>query len=68
MSQFNDPSRRESSAAVQLDGGDARYDDPDLPPVLSQRRPAARARTAPETPTRDEVHDTIPAPAWFVEE
>jgi hypothetical protein len=68
MSQFNEPSRREASAAVQLDPDDARYDDPDLPPVLSQRRPATSAGTTPENPTRDEVHDTIPAPAWFVEE
>lgn len=42
-------------------------EDPDLPPVLSQRRPARRERAA-EQPEEDRVHDTIPAPMWFVEE
>lgn len=50
--------------AEAIESSDARYDDPDLPPVLSQRRP----RTGTTKRNEDNAPDTIPAPMWFVEE
>jgi hypothetical protein len=68
MSQSAELTTSENSVATETAEDDACYSDPDLPPVLSQRRPAARTHSHTQARSRDEAPDTIPAPMWFVEE